>query len=55
LIDEYWLYIHPVVLGGGKAMFRQLPDRISLQLVEARTFGYGVVLLRYQRAASPRR
>ena len=50
LIDEYWLYVHPVVLGGGKAMFRALRDRISLQLVETRTFGGGVVLLRYQRA-----
>ena len=50
LIDEYWLYVHPVVLGGGKPVFRQLPDRISLQLVETRRFGSGVVLLRYQRA-----
>jgi dihydrofolate reductase len=50
LIDEYWLYVHPVVLGGGKRMFRQLHDKIDLQLVETRTFGSGVVLLRYQRA-----
>ena len=50
LIDEYWLYVHPVVLGGGKPMFRQLHDKINLQLVEIRIFGSGVVLLRYQRA-----
>jgi dihydrofolate reductase len=49
LIDEYWLYLHPVVLGSGKPMFRQLRDKIDLQLVETRTFGHGVVLLRYQR------
>jgi dihydrofolate reductase len=48
LIDEYRLYIHPVILGGGKPMFPQLLDRIDLQLVETRTFGSGVVLLRYQ-------
>ena len=50
LIDEYWLYVHPVVLGGGKPMLRQLHDKINLQLVETRTFGSGVVLLRYQHA-----
>jgi dihydrofolate reductase len=51
LIDEYWLYVHPVVLGGGKPMFGQLRDTINLQLVETRTFGSGVVLLRYHYAS----
>jgi dihydrofolate reductase len=50
LIDEYRLYIHPVILGGGKPMFPQLRDKIDLQLVETRRFGSGVVLLRYQLA-----
>lgn len=50
LIDEYQLYIHPVILGGGKPMFPQLRDKIDLQLVETRRFGSGVVLLRYQLA-----
>ena len=50
LIDEYWLYLHPVILGGGKPMFGPLPDKIPLQLVETRKFGRGVVLLRYRRA-----
>lgn len=48
LIDEYRLYIHPIVLGGGTPMFHSLRNRIHLQLVESRTFGSGVVLLRYQ-------
>ena len=43
-----WLYVHPVVIGRGKPLFP--PDaRIDLRLVETRTFGNGVVLLRYQR------
>jgi dihydrofolate reductase len=50
LIDEYRLYVHPVVLGGGKPMFGPLHDKLDLQLVETRRFGSGVVLLRYQRA-----
>ncbi|MGD0610371.1 MAG: dihydrofolate reductase family protein [Anaerolineales bacterium] len=50
LIDEYCLYLHPVVLGGGKPMFRQLRDKITLQLIETRKFGRGVILLRNQRA-----
>jgi dihydrofolate reductase len=50
LIDEYWLYLHPVVLGGGKPMFRPLHIKINLLLVETRRFGSGVVLLRYQLA-----
>ena len=50
LIDGYRIYIHPIVIGNGKRLF-QLPDaRISLKLAETRTFGNGVVLLRYQRA-----
>jgi dihydrofolate reductase len=50
LIDEYWLYLHPIVLGGGKPMFPHLRDKINLQLVETRKFGCGVVLLRYRLA-----
>ena len=47
LIDEYCLYVYPVILGGGKPMFPQLRDKIDLKLVETRTFGSTVVLLRY--------
>ncbi len=50
LIDEYWLYVCPIILGGGKPLFRTLSDRINLRLVETRSFGSGVVLLHYQRA-----
>ncbi|HEY8822353.1 MAG TPA: dihydrofolate reductase family protein [Dermatophilaceae bacterium] len=49
LIDEYRLYVHPVVIGRGKPLFRASDARISLELAETRTFGNGVVLLRYQR------
>ncbi len=50
LIDEFRLYVRPILLGGGKPMFPPLDESIRLQLVETHTFGSGVVLLRYQRA-----
>ena len=49
LIDEYRIYVHPVVIGRGKPFFPESDTKINLQLVETRTFGNGVVLLRYQR------
>jgi dihydrofolate reductase len=49
LIDEYQLFISPIVLGGGTPFFPPLEDPIDLELVETRTFGSQVVFLRYQR------
>jgi dihydrofolate reductase len=50
LIDEYRIYVHPVVIGQGKSLFHSSDIKLKLQLAETRTFGNGVVLLRYQRA-----
>jgi len=49
LIDEYRLYVHPVVIGRGKPLFQPSDTKVDLRLAETRTFGNGVVLLRYQR------
>jgi dihydrofolate reductase len=48
LVDEYRLYVVPVALGAGTPMF-QAP--VTLSLLGTRTFGNGVVLLRYGRPA----
>jgi dihydrofolate reductase len=48
LIDEYRLFVSPVVLGGGTPYFPALDERIELELVETRTFGSRVVYVRYQ-------
>ena len=48
LIDEYQLYVHPVVLGGGTPMFPGLDQPLELELIGTRTFGTGVVHLRYR-------
>ena len=50
LIDEYQLFINPVVVGGGTPFFPALDEQINLELVETRTFGSRVVYLRYRRA-----
>jgi dihydrofolate reductase len=52
LIDEYRLYVHPILLGEGTPLFRTADTRAELRLLETRTFGNGVVLLRYARSAA---
>jgi dihydrofolate reductase len=49
LIDEYRLFVTPVVLGGGTPYFPALDERINLELVETRTFASRVAYLRYRR------
>ena len=51
LIDEYRLYVHPIIIGRGKPLFQRLDAKVNLRLAETRNFG-GVVLLRYQRTDS---
>ncbi|MFE6860968.1 dihydrofolate reductase family protein [Nocardia sp. NPDC057668] len=46
LIDEYQLYVSPVILGGGTPFLPQLEKRIPLRLVERRQFATAQ-LLRY--------
>ncbi|MFG2830382.1 dihydrofolate reductase family protein [Streptomyces sp. NPDC048434] len=50
LIDEYRLYVHPVLIGRGKPLFRATDAKTGLRLDGTRTFGNGVVLLHYRRA-----
>ena len=48
LIDEYRVMVYPVLVGGGIPFFPQHERRVDLELVETRTFGSGVVHLRYR-------
>jgi dihydrofolate reductase len=48
LIDQYVLVIHPVAFGSGLPMFRDLPDALRLELIEAQTFDTGTVLHVYE-------
>ncbi|RSS80664.1 dihydrofolate reductase, partial [Streptomyces sp. WAC02707] len=48
LIDEYRTVVHPVLVGGGTPFFPRDERRVDLELVETRTFGSKVVLLRHR-------
>jgi dihydrofolate reductase len=50
LIDEYRLNVNPVVLGRGIPLFADLADRVNLQLVDSKTYPFGVVGLHYRLA-----
>jgi dihydrofolate reductase len=49
LIDEYRIYVQPVLLGRGRPLFQPSDVTTRLRLAETRAFGNGVVLLRYER------
>jgi dihydrofolate reductase len=50
LVDEFRLFVSPVVLGGGTPYFPRLDHRINLELIETRRFGSGVIYTRYRQA-----
>jgi dihydrofolate reductase len=48
LVDEYLLWIHPVILGSGKLLFEKLNERIPLELNSSAVFKSGVAALSYK-------
>ncbi len=49
LIDEYHLVFHPVILGKGKALFKNVENQIKLSLLKTTVFQNGVILTCYQK------
>jgi dihydrofolate reductase len=50
LIDEYRIWVHPVILGSGKHLFSDGGDKTALNLVGVKPLTSGVVILTYQPA-----
>lgn len=48
LVDEYHLSVSPVVLGSGNFLFKEIKDRIKLQLEEQKAFQSGAFTLHYK-------
>ncbi|MCX4456520.1 dihydrofolate reductase family protein [Streptomyces sp. NBC_01340] len=48
LVDEFRVYVHPVIIGRGKPLFPESGTPTGLRLIQSRAFGNGVVLLRYE-------
>ncbi|HMT27899.1 MAG TPA: dihydrofolate reductase family protein [Bacteroidia bacterium] len=47
LIDGYWLFVNPILLGQGIPLFANIKDKIKLKLLNSRQFDIGVTELNY--------
>ncbi len=50
LIDEYQLCVHPVILGNGLPLFKNINERIILKLIKTKTLSAGQIILYYEPA-----
>ena len=50
LIDDYWLFINPVLLGQGIPLFKDIREKLKLKLADTINFSSGVVCLHYEKA-----
>jgi dihydrofolate reductase len=49
LIDEFWLFVNPVLLGEGIPLFKNITVLTKLNLLETKTFASGVIALHYEK------
>lgn len=48
LVDEFQISVHPVVVGSGLRLFKDISERIDLHLLKTKTFDCGAVTLYYE-------
>ena len=48
LIDEYQLCVHPVIVGNGLPLFRNINDKTILKLLKTKTFSSGAITIYYE-------
>jgi len=49
LVDEFWLFVNPIILGHGMPLFKDITGTTKLKLVESKTFASGVIALHYEK------
>ncbi len=47
MVDEFWLFVNPILIGKGIPMFAGIKDRTKLKLQKTHTFDNGVVAMSY--------
>jgi dihydrofolate reductase len=52
LIDDFRVWVHPLVLGSGGRLFQEGVERTELKLVDTKTLPNGVAILSYERAGN---
>ncbi|MEO6539574.1 MAG: dihydrofolate reductase family protein [Ferruginibacter sp.] len=50
LIDAFWLFVNPIILGQGMPLFKDITGMTKLKLVESKTFACGVIALHYEKS-----
>jgi len=49
LIDEFWIFVNPVLLGQGIPLFKNVNEITKLKLIESKTFSCDVIGLHYEK------
>nr|WP_294790194.1 dihydrofolate reductase family protein [uncultured Mucilaginibacter sp.] len=52
LIDEFWIFLNPILIGQGTPLFKDVPETTKLNLIETKTFACGVIALHYEKERS---
>jgi dihydrofolate reductase len=48
LVDELQLAVHPIILGQGKPLFKDIKERLELKLIDTTTYSSGLVQLFFE-------
>ena len=49
LIDEFWIFVNPIILGHGIALSTEMKEKIKLKLLSCKVFTSGVMGLQYEK------
>lgn len=49
LVDEFWIFLNPILIGQGIPLFKDVPEITKLNLIETKTFACGVIALHYRK------